>query len=128
MIYEFSNIDYFSEEVRHFVFSTFILAISKMLNISPEQASANKDAYITPVEVKNIVLEFVEDDNKISKKNIVNVCSAVNSRIFSNILSKLASEDLVECAFSDDDNQFVFSLTEKGKEKGIQIQLPEVAN
>lgn len=127
MIYEFSNIDYFSEEVRHFVFSTFISVIAKMLNISPEQASANKDIYITPVEVKNIVQEFAKD-NTISKSCIVNVCGAVNSRIFSNILAKLASEDLVECAFSDEENQFIFSLTEKGKEKGIQIQLPEIAN
>jgi predicted transcriptional regulator len=127
MIYEFSNIDYFSEEVRHFVFSTFISVIAKMLNISPEQASANKDIYITPVEVKNIVQEFTKD-NTISKSCIVNVCGAVNSRIFSNILAKLSLEDLVECAFSDEENQFVFSLTEKGKEKGIKIQLPEIAN
>ena len=126
MMYDLTNIDNFSEEVRHFIFSTFISTIAKVINTTPEQASANKDLYITFPEVKNIVLEFVGEDTTISKKDIVGICSAVNARIFSNILSKLASEGLVECAFSDEDNQFVFTLTDKGKEKGIQINLPEI--
>ena len=121
MLYELENIDNFSEEVRHFVFSTFITTISKMLNTSPDQVSADKDKYITFLETKNILLDFVGQDTTISKEKILEVCAAINSRIFSNILTKLASEDLVECAFSDEENQFVFAVTDKGKEKGIKL-------
>lgn len=121
MLYEVENIDNFSEEVRHFVFSTFIGNISKMLNTSPEQVSADKEKYITFVETRNIVMEFVGNETIISKESIVDICAAVNARIFSNVMSKLASEDLVECAFSDEDNQFIFAVTDKGKEKGISL-------
>jgi|LakMenE01Jun11ns_1017448.scaffolds.fasta_scaffold9398693_2 predicted transcriptional regulator len=128
MMYELTNIDNFSEEVRHFVFSTFIGTISKMLNISHEQTSANKDQYISFLETKNIITDIVGENTAISKSTIVEICGAVNARIFSNILSKLASEDLVECAFSDEENQFIFSVTEKGKERGIKISSSQAIN
>jgi predicted transcriptional regulator len=127
-MYELTNIDNFSEEVRHFVFSTFIGTISKMLNISHEQTSANKDQYISFLETKNIITDIVGENTAISKSTIVEICGAVNARIFSNILSKLASEDLVECAFSDEENQFIFSVTEKGKERGIKISSSQAIN
>jgi len=127
MMYELENIDNFAEEVRHFVFSTFITTISKMLCTSPEQASADKDKYITFLETRNIVAEFVGYNTIISKENIVKICSSVNARIYSNILTILAAEDLVECAFSDEDNQFVFAVTEKGKQKGVQL-VSEITN
>jgi hypothetical protein len=127
MMYELENIDNFAEEVRHFVFSTFITTICKMLCTSPEQASADKDKYITFLETRNIVAEFVGYNTIISKENIVKICSSVNARIYSNILTILAAEDLVECAFSDEDNQFVFAVTEKGKQKGIQL-VSEITN
>ena len=128
MMYELTYIDNFSEEVRHFVFSTFIGTISKMLNISHEQTSANKDQYISFLETKNIITDIVGENTAISKSTIVEICGAVNARIFSNILSKLASEDLVECAFSDEENQFIFSVTEKGKERGIKISSSQAIN
>ena len=83
--------------------------------------------YITFLETRNIVAEFVGYNTIISKENIVKICSSVNARIYSNILTILAAEDLVECAFSDEDNQFVFAVTEKGKQKGIQL-VSEITN
>ena len=90
--------------------------------------------FITLEEVNLIILESLSkddiqnhDDNEnilfsisLSPKTLKSIFFAIKTRIFTNYMQQLVSEGFFECAFSDEDHDFVFSVSEKGREAGIE--------
>ena len=54
---------------------------------------------------------------------MIKICEAINARVLSNALRKMVLEDYLDCAFED--NNFTFSVNQKGLEKAIILPLKE---
>lgn len=84
------------------------------IDLSP--ASGADDTIITKEEAENIILPMLEaDDNgkyMVCDELLFEIIQNLNSRMVSNSLSKLVSLGIVESAFDDKLNDFVFWIKE----------------
>lgn len=115
------NLQEFSDMLREFVFEKSKTNIALMLNIKLSELEPSEN-YASKKECELIVSEMTKKIPKpYSQEIVLEICNALKKRIFSNILSKLAADGLIDCAYSEESDDFVFKTTEKGMEKGITI-------
>jgi uncharacterized membrane protein YheB (UPF0754 family) len=104
--------------VRKISFETF--CESNGFNISElaeDDIDKEIDDSISLVEVKSIVLSNVtktkNEEYKFKEKKLTKILMDINSRILSNSLSSLVKKNLVEVAFDEKQNDFVFWVKDK---------------
>ncbi len=128
--------DVLLSNLRDMVFERNIEKIKSILKISPDEL--NPEDFVTLDEVNLIVLESLEEEDvkdieesehilysiSLSANTLKSIFYKIKTRIFTNYMSKLVSRGYFECAFSEEDNDFIFSVSEKGKEHGIE-KIPE---
>lgn len=122
-MHKITDAEQFVETVRTFVFNKFKDPISKIVVETEEDVLRDIDYYISPNESKLIIFEIIKDKTEVSRDEMIKICEAINSRILSNALRKMVLGDYLDCAFED--NNFTFSLTKKGLEKGIVLPTKE---
>lgn len=118
-MFDINDKDEFYNKIQDFVFGKTKNTISMMLNTTSEFVDLND--YISLAETKMIVDEIMGESENISKQQLIQVCDSLSKRIFNNVLMKLSSEGFLDCAFSEEDESFVFKLSDKGIESGIII-------
>ena len=93
--------------------------LSKLLLLNQDE---NKSEILSEKEAKTIVLEHLNKQKnkyRISEKIFLDILLNLNSRIVSNTLRILSSKNIIEMAFDDELNDFVFWKKEDNeKEKG----------
>ena len=97
-----------------------------------DEEAKNKTQYISVQETEAIVREnsFVSGDTyaiggdtqEEVKKNINELLNALLDRIMSNVLQEGVKQELLDCQYDTDTNDFAFSVTDKGKEKVDEIR------
>ncbi|MEB3202981.1 MAG: hypothetical protein VKK05_09250 [Synechococcus sp.] len=115
-LYHITNIDLFLQSTRVLVYSGFgEKEQSKTLNIDIANLSKNEveemDRYISMQETSNIArLYLKKKHNKyfISDSAYLEFIEALNLRMTSNILHKLVQDNLLETAFDEEHNDFIF--------------------
>ena len=77
----------------------------------------NDDEIISIKEVENIIFSLARENNEeellLNDKILYNIIEAINERIVTNLLNILASKDIVESAFDEKVNDFVFWIKEE---------------
>lgn len=70
------------------------------------------DGYVTVPQIESMIRDQAEEDEEgylyIDSDGIIEVEEAIASAVHSAALSKLAAADLIECAWSDEDNDFIY--------------------
>ena len=116
-MHKITDAEQFVETVRIFVFNKFKEPISKIVAETEAEVLKDIDYYISPNESKLIIFEIIEDRTEVSRNEMIKMCEAINSRMLSNALRKMVLGDYLDCAFEDEN--FTFSITKKGLEKGV---------
>lgn len=120
-MHDTTDLDQFCNEIRDFVFEKSKSNIAIMLNLS-ESELESPEKYVSKNETKLIVDEYHKKHKLPFPQEVtLEVCNCLKRRMFSNILSNLAASGLVDCAYSDEENDFIFKPTQKGVDKGIVI-------
>lgn len=92
-------------------------AFSKLLATEND----NLHDILSEKEAEMIIMPFLKNDEpeeyKISEDTFIRILESLNSRIVSNILVKLASKNVIEMAFDNEVNDFIFWIKKKNKEK-----------
>ena len=123
--------------LRDMVFERNIEKVKSILELSPDEKLIPEE-FVTLDEVNLIVLESLEEEDvnhieesenilysiSLSASTLKSIFYKIKTRIFTNYMSKLVSRGFFECAFSEEDNDFIFSVSEKGKKHGIE-KIPE---
>ena len=133
MKYEISNIIEFTENARRLVFSGFGKAIketedefTEMLEELSSEEENEMNLVLTQQESLLIVESIAKKQKSKKTKKIRYIISedmfseileALNARLVSNILSNLAQKGLIESAYDDTLNDFVFWVKEDAKNK-----------
>lgn len=83
-----------------------------------EDYTENLDDFITIKQVENIVIQHSlgldDDDLYIINENVFeHIFDYVSSMIYQSGLSKLAAQNLIECAWDNDTNQMIFWSAQK---------------
>lgn len=82
-----------------------------------EKENINDDEIISIKEVENIIFSLARENNEeellLNDKILHNIIEAINERIVTNLLNILANKDIVESAFDEKVNDFVFWIKEK---------------
>jgi hypothetical protein len=77
----------------------------------------NDDEIISIKEVENIIFSLARENNEeellLNDKILHNIIEAINERIVTNLLNILANKDIVESAFDEKVNDFVFWIKEE---------------
>jgi hypothetical protein len=118
-MFDIDDTDEFYTKIQDFVFDKMKNSIAIMLNTTAEFVESNN--YISLTETKMIVDEIMCGNERVSKAQLIEICDSLNKRIYNNVLMKLSSEGFLDCAFSEEDESFVFKLSDKGIESGIII-------
>ena len=75
------------------------------------------DSYITIHQVKSLIIEQSSSvkNNKpvIDEEGLFDACEDIQGMIMDAGLSKLAAKGIIECCWSDEDNDFVFWVPKK---------------
>ena len=120
MWYTINDIDRFVESTRVLVYSIFgeqnknIEEIDLSINSLNEESLKEINNCLTQQESMTIAFEFIKPVQnkknlfKISESRYVEFMESLNSRLVSNILVKLTKEGLLESAFDEESNDFVF--------------------
>lgn len=97
-IYEF---DKFSKEIRDMVARSF-----------GAEDIDDIDSYITVNQVKSLIIEnsfcLKDDELTADEKGLFKACDDIKAMIIDAGLSKLAAKGIIECGWSDEDNDFIF--------------------
>lgn len=107
--------------------------ISRLNNVPiDDEAAKQRHQYLTLQEAENIVREhsYVSDDGyaiggdtkEEAKKKINELLAALLDRIMSNVLQEGVRQNLLDCQYDVDCNDFTFSVTEEGKQKVDEIR------
>ena len=111
---EIQDLDVFIDKIRKISFDKFI-EINKSFESEEEYWMKLKDpkidSIITINETKNIVMSLIEEYNfgyRCSQDNLYKIIEELNSRMISNSLSNLVNSGVLESAFDDKLNDFVF--------------------
>ena len=82
-----------------------------------EKENINDDEIISIKEVENIIFSLARENNEeellLNNKILHNIIEAINERIVTNLLNILANKDIVESAFDEKINDFVFWIKEE---------------
>lgn len=120
MWYTINDIDRFVESTRVLVYSIFgeqnknIEEIDFSINSLNEESLKEINNCLTQQESMTIAFEFIKPVRnkknlfKITESRYVEYMESLNSRLVSNILAKLTKEGLLESAFDEQSNDFVF--------------------
>lgn len=113
--YSVKDIDKFVEETRSISFIKFNESnielddpICKLLLLNKDE---NVDNVLSEQETKTIIMQFVKkrkNEYRISENIFIEILVNLNSRIVSNTLRILASKNIIEMAFDEELNDFVF--------------------
>lgn len=131
-VYLVDDLDDFIDSIRKIVFSSFgsdmdnktddeinklIDSLSDDTDELDEMLNLNECLCITK-ECCELTSTFHKSKKHyiITQDEFTEIVEAFNSRLVSNILTRLVKEEYLEMAYSDEDNDFVFWATEKGHE------------
>lgn len=122
--YEILNLEDFTENARRLVFGAFGKAnketedtFTELLNKLSTEEEEEMNEILTHQESLLIVKSFIrKQSNKTTKENrfvinekiFIQIIEALNARLVSNILSNLIKKGLIESAYDDELNDFVF--------------------
>lgn len=122
--YNVKNIDKFVKETMDISFAKFNESnenlddpISSLLVLCRDE---DKNDILSEKEAKTIILEHIKkrkNKYKISENIFLEILLNLNSRIVSNSLRVLASKDIIEMAFDDELNDFVFWKKDEKKDE-----------
>ena len=128
MVYVIKDINKFVDETRKIVFGAFGEASEEMdiddfidqlsdtdideldKTLSHEECMAILHDKVTPRKNYNGELKYV-----ISEEQFSEIIEDFNSRLVSNLLNELVSKGLLETGWSDEDQDFIFWLSEEGE-------------
>ena len=127
---------YIIKDIEKFIDTTRILVFNNFAQDGKDDINFSLDTKIDSTEELDQVLSYNESDsiidglikkeiNKKSKKIryllsddlFLDIVESLNSRMVSNILSGLVSKGLVETAFDDSANDFIFWIKDENKEQ-----------
>jgi predicted transcriptional regulator len=127
---------YIIKDIEKFIDTTRILVFNNFVQDGKDDINFSLDTKIDSTEELDQVLSYNESDsiidglikkeiNKKSKKIryllsddlFLDIVESLNSRMVSNILSGLVSKGLVETAFDDSANDFIFWIKDENKEQ-----------
>lgn len=117
-MYLINDLDEFVSYVRKISFEAFCESNGLNVNeLAEDDINKEIDDSISLVEVKNIVLSNVtktkNEEYKFKEKKLTKILMDINSRILSNALNNLVKKNLVEVAFDEEQNDFVFWAKDK---------------
>ena len=120
-MYLISDLNEFSINIRKISFEKFSEANSVANDefspcLSKEKQSSEIDDVITVDEVKTIILSNVikiNEEYKFKEKTFIKILEEINSRMVSNILNNLVKKNIVDVAFDENQNDFVFWVKDK---------------
>lgn len=127
--YEIKDLDQFTESARRVVFGGFGKAVSEdpddftdILDKLSSEEENEMNEVLTQQESLLIVKSIIRTQTHkktneiryiINEKIFENVIEALNARLVSNILSNLTKKGLIESAYDDEINDFVFWVDSK---------------
>ena len=90
--------------------------------LSQKKQNGNINDFITIEQCKQIVesqCDIAEDTGEytINEKSYWNIIIKVSEQIYQSALSKLAADDIIECAWDDDTNKMVFWIEDDENNK-----------
>lgn len=131
--FEIKDIDEFTESARRLVFTGFGKAneeikddFTDLLDELSEEEETEMNEILSYNEAKLIVESLVHKKTHkktkkkkyiVSEKIFSDILEALNARLVSNILSNLSKRGLIESAYDDELNDFVFWIQEDDQEK-----------
>ena len=133
MMYTINDIELFVEGSRLLVYQTFgtkdeevdIETVTMSVEDLPKDQADEINECLGQHESKMIALEFLrkrkDGSYVLKKKDYLKFIESLNTRMVSNILHKLSSKGLLESAFDEKENDFVFwPKDEKNKKPKAQ--------
>lgn len=110
--------------------------ISRMSNVEPDDDSAKlRSQYLTLQETENIVKEhsgvssardgvyaIAGDTPEEIKAHINELLASLMDRIMSNVIQEGVKQELIDCEYDTDKDDFTFSVTEKGRQKVEELR------
>jgi hypothetical protein len=114
------------DSLRDFALVMFGRYLSAHDKTAPDDERAKKcTAFLSLQETENILRENSQvaengvigvggDTAEEANAKLAKVMSALCSRILSNVLSRGVQDELLDCAFDPEKNDFAFSITERG--------------
>ncbi len=94
-----------------------MIPLMNFLIICMKKESNEIDDIISLNEVKIIILSNVKKNKKgtyqFQYKKLIKMVEEINSRIISNLLNSLVKKGIIETAFDEKQNDFVFWIKEK---------------
>jgi hypothetical protein len=122
--YNIENIDKFINNVTSIIFEKTKNKISKIIDISVSNIK-EKDLYIKLSEIKLIIDEIISKNSNsyssISEETMNEIIKCISERISSNIMSKLSSEGIIDCAWAE--NSFTFKKIQESEKINIPMCL-----
>lgn len=121
--YELSSV----EAIREAALIMYGRFIAHMYGAEPDEEQSKRcTAYLSLQETENIVREHshVSDDGvyaiggdspEEAKAKINDLMAALMDRVMSNVIAAGVKEDLLDCTYDSNINDFSFAVTEKGK-------------
>ena len=104
--YIINEFDKFAEEIREIV----------ARNMGADDIE-DINEYITVNQVKGLLIEHASEvkNNKpvLDERGLFDACEDIQALITDSGLSKLAAKGLIECSWSDEENDFIFWLSDK---------------
>lgn len=122
--YDITDLDLFIESTRVLVYSIFGQTNNDAINIDiknlNESEKEEMNKCLSNEESMIIAKEFLVIDKntktyKISDKRYKKFIDALNARLVSNMLQKLSRDGLLESAFDEESNDFIFWVKEDEK-------------
>lgn len=139
--YIISNIEEFTLSARRLVFNGFGKGLvedpdefTELMSEQTEELSKEMDEVLTQKEsliiVKNLAIEQrhkykQESRYIINEKIFSNIIEELNTRLVSNLLSTLSTKGLIESAYDDKINDFVFWCKDSPDDEDDKKTLPE---
>ena len=124
--YHITDVDLFIEGTRLLVYQTFghkeddidIESISLDMKDLNKEQTKEIDECLNKKDCDIIVKEFLRKTKRgfiITEENYIKFIEALNLRMVSNLLSGLTQKGLLETAFDEESNDFIFWAKEDGK-------------
>ena len=123
-MFKIDNVEKFAKDMISVVFDDIKSKLSETLN--EKEDKLNPTDFVAVSEAILIVEYIISKYNrnnykKVSDKLAALVCQDIHNRFFSNCLHQMTNGGYLDCAFCDQENAFIFQLTEKGKKMGMKI-------
>ena len=118
-MYIINDLNQFADYIRKISFEKFSKANDSVnddfsVHLSQEKDSKKVDDIISTQEVEIIILSITKKNKKghfpINDKKLVKIIENINGRIVSNLLNSLVNKNIMETAYDEDINDFIFWL------------------